>query len=49
MEELKKKLNKLIEEKGIASKEVLELSRKIDKLIVIYYKRNADSLTSVNP
>lgn len=38
MEKLKKELNKLIEEKGITSIEVLELSQKIDKLIVGYYK-----------
>lgn len=49
MEELKIKLDRLIEEKGIASEEVLELSRKIDKLIIEFYKRNASALTPANP
>lgn len=48
MEDLKKKLNKLIEEKGIRSAEVLELSKKIDKLIVDYYKRNASTIAPAN-
>jgi hypothetical protein len=40
MDEMKNKLNKLIEEKGMSSNEVLELSQKLDKLIVDYYKKN---------
>lgn len=47
MEELKDKLNKLIEEKGLSSMEVLELSRKIDKLIIDHYKRCADTLIPI--
>jgi len=47
MEELKDMLNKLIGEKGLSSKEVLELSRKIDKLINDYYKKRSRSCMPV--
>ncbi|MDV3426446.1 MAG: aspartyl-phosphate phosphatase Spo0E family protein [Bacillota bacterium] len=49
MEELKEQLNKLIEEKGISSDEVLKLSRIVDKLINDYYKSNASGLAPANP
>lgn len=49
MEELKEQLNKLIEEKGISSDEVLNLSRIVDKLINDYYKSNASVLAPANP
>jgi hypothetical protein len=40
MYEIKIKLDKLIEEKGLSSKEVLMLSQRLDKLTVAYYKNN---------
>jgi hypothetical protein len=38
MEELRKKLVKLINEEGPLSKRVLKVSQELDKLIVEYYK-----------
>ncbi|MFA9397396.1 MAG: aspartyl-phosphate phosphatase Spo0E family protein [Clostridiaceae bacterium] len=40
MEELRKKLNKLIEIKGTQHKEVLRLSQELDKLILDHYKKS---------
>jgi hypothetical protein len=38
MEELRKKLTKLINEEGPLSEKVLKVSQELDKLIVEYYK-----------
>jgi len=46
MEGLRDILNKLIEEKGLSSMEVLDLSRKMDKLINDYYKKNTSTFVS---
>jgi len=43
MDEMKIKLDKLIEEKGLSSDDVLELSQRLDKLIIDYYKRRYDN------
>jgi hypothetical protein len=40
MDELKEKLYKIINEKGISSKDALNVSQSLDKLIVDYYKKN---------
>lgn len=39
MEELKDKLYRIIEEKGILSNEALNVSMELDKLITDYYKK----------
>jgi hypothetical protein len=44
MDEMKIKLDKLIEEKGPSSDDVLELSQRLDKLIIDYYKRRYDNV-----
>jgi len=40
MEELRDKLNKLINEEGLLSESVLNLSQELDKLIIEYYEEN---------
>lgn len=40
MEELRAKLIKLIDEKGILNQETILVSQELDKLIVSYYKSN---------
>lgn len=45
IEVLRLELNKLGEEKGIGDPEVIELSQKLDELILQYYsKKNEDSI-----
>lgn len=41
MEELRDKLNKLINEKGILHEETILVSQELDKFIVSYYKSNS--------
>ena len=45
MEELREKLNLLIESKGPLDEETLNVSRKLDKLLLNYYKRQNEDLS----
>jgi hypothetical protein len=40
MEELRSKLIKLINEKGVLNEKTILVSQELDKLIVFYYKTN---------
>lgn len=46
MEELRRKLNELIDEKGLLNEKTILLSQELDKLIAYYYKENYKILMS---
>ncbi|MDP4093866.1 MAG: aspartyl-phosphate phosphatase Spo0E family protein [Bacillota bacterium] len=48
IETLKKKLDNLVDKKGIDSCEVLDFSRKVDDAIVEYYKNSNENILRCN-
>jgi hypothetical protein len=45
MEELRNKLMKLINEKGLLNEKTISVSQELDKLIVYYYRANCQLIS----